>query len=44
MVEGGARGGIEVDVLGDGGLVAAHHRVARHPRHAVLEVGRGIPG
>lgn len=43
MVEGGAGGGVEVDVLGDGGLVASHHSVARHPRHTVLEIGRRVP-
>lgn len=43
MVEGGAGGGIQIDLLGGGGGVAADDGVARHVGHALDEVCRGVP-
>lgn len=43
VVEGGAGGGVKIDLLGGGGGVAADDGMARHVCHALDEVCRGVP-
>lgn len=43
VVEGGAGGGVQIDLLSGGGGVAADDGMARHAGHALDEVCRGAP-
>ena len=43
VVEGGARGGIKIDILESGGGVPTHQRVACYVGYAFNKVCRGFP-